>query len=145
MPLSEKRKAYFRKYYAAKYAALSKEERKERNKRVKQKYKDTNKALHHNYQVKRKYPDAYEGTDISNSELKAWMQHNTVCVYCGSLANTIDHRVPLTKGGKHTFDNIQPTCWPCNNAKHNHTEDEFITWLHKAYEYTRTHSDCARV
>ncbi len=39
------------------------------------------------------------------------------CVYCGSAAETIDHVVPRSKGGTHTWDNVVAACAPCNHRK----------------------------
>lgn len=39
------------------------------------------------------------------------------CVSCGKPADTIDHIVPLSKGGGNEDDNLQPMCWDCNRAK----------------------------
>lgn len=40
------------------------------------------------------------------------------CVYCGEIKPlTMDHIIPLCKGGTHTKNNIVPACRPCNSAK----------------------------
>ncbi len=40
------------------------------------------------------------------------------CQYCGSTKQlTLDHVIPLSKGGKHTWDNVVVACEPCNNSK----------------------------
>lgn len=45
-------------------------------------------------------------------------RHRGRCVYCGDLATlTIDHVVPLSRGGKHAIGNILPACRLCNSAK----------------------------
>jgi 5-methylcytosine-specific restriction endonuclease McrA len=47
-------------------------------------------------------------------------QHNNCCAFCGQeVSLTIDHIVPLSKGGANTIDNLQPLCWPCNSRKRN--------------------------
>ncbi|HZQ29046.1 MAG TPA: HNH endonuclease [Acidimicrobiales bacterium] len=40
-----------------------------------------------------------------------------VCQYCGSPAENIDHVVPRSKGGTHTWDNVVAACRPCNMRK----------------------------
>ena len=40
------------------------------------------------------------------------------CTYCGSTDKiTIDHVVPLARGGKHEADNLAPACGSCNSSK----------------------------
>jgi 5-methylcytosine-specific restriction endonuclease McrA len=40
------------------------------------------------------------------------------CQYCGSGKQlTMDHVIPLSQGGKHTWDNVVSACEPCNNRK----------------------------
>lgn len=48
------------------------------------------------------------------------------CAYCGSREQiTMDHFIPLARGGEHDVDNIVPACWPCNASKHTLTGFEF--------------------
>jgi 5-methylcytosine-specific restriction endonuclease McrA len=54
-----------------------------------------------------------------------------ICYLCGNLtykeyenrpANqraTIDHIIPVSKGGNHTFENVRIACWRCNSIKGN--------------------------
>lgn len=42
------------------------------------------------------------------------------CVSCGKPADTIDHIIPVSKGGTNDIENLQPMCWPCNRSKRNH-------------------------
>lgn len=39
------------------------------------------------------------------------------CQYCGSPAENIDHVVPRSRGGTHTWDNVVAACRPCNARK----------------------------
>jgi 5-methylcytosine-specific restriction endonuclease McrA len=46
------------------------------------------------------------------------------CCLCGNgtvnepnLLLEIDHKIPLSKGGLTTFDNLQTLCWKCNRQK----------------------------
>lgn len=39
------------------------------------------------------------------------------CVYCGLAATSIDHVVPRSRGGTHTWDNVVAACRRCNHAK----------------------------
>ena len=40
------------------------------------------------------------------------------CQYCGSTKDlTLDHVIPRSKGGPHTWDNVVAACQPCNYSK----------------------------
>jgi len=39
------------------------------------------------------------------------------CQYCGKRADTIDHVVPRSRGGTHTWDNCVAACRTCNSRK----------------------------
>ncbi|MBD0345947.1 MAG: HNH endonuclease, partial [Coleofasciculus sp. Co-bin14] len=40
------------------------------------------------------------------------------CQYCGSTKKlTLDHVIPRSKGGKHTWDNVVTACERCNSQK----------------------------
>ena len=40
-----------------------------------------------------------------------------VCCYCGAPATTVDHVVPLSRGGRNDWLNTVAACRPCNNRK----------------------------
>lgn len=39
------------------------------------------------------------------------------CQYCGRAAENIDHVIPRSRGGRHTWDNVVAACRRCNTAK----------------------------
>jgi 5-methylcytosine-specific restriction endonuclease McrA len=39
------------------------------------------------------------------------------CQYCGRAAESIDHVIPRSKGGTHTWDNVVACCRRCNTYK----------------------------
>lgn len=39
------------------------------------------------------------------------------CQYCGAQAENIDHVVPRSRGGTHTWDNVVASCRRCNSGK----------------------------
>lgn len=44
--------------------------------------------------------------------------HQMACAYCKAFGPlTIDHVVPISKGGGHTAENIVPACRSCNSRK----------------------------
>jgi 5-methylcytosine-specific restriction endonuclease McrA len=55
-----------------------------------------------------------------------WWQQKTAsgeCYYCGEKVQhqdlTMDHLVPLARGGRSTKDNLVPCCKACNTKKKN--------------------------
>ena len=47
-------------------------------------------------------------------------RHDYRCLACGesNVKLTVDHVVPLSKGGMNTIENLQPLCGSCNSSKH---------------------------
>lgn len=39
------------------------------------------------------------------------------CQYCGRAAENLDHIIPKSRGGRHTWDNVVACCRPCNSGK----------------------------
>lgn len=46
------------------------------------------------------------------------------CQYCGSRAENIDHVLPRSRGGPHTWDNVVACCRRCNSKKENRLPKE---------------------
>ena len=41
-----------------------------------------------------------------------------ICVYCGTApSTTVDHRIPLSKGGSNDYTNLVGACSACNSKK----------------------------
>ncbi len=55
--------------------------------------------------------------------------YNYTCPICGKTLSagdvTIDHIVPLSRGGTNSLDNLRPVHSMCNHMKNNCTDDEF--------------------
>jgi 5-methylcytosine-specific restriction endonuclease McrA len=41
------------------------------------------------------------------------------CQYCGAVAENLDHVVPKSRGGAHSWDNVVAACRRCNSKKEN--------------------------
>lgn len=46
------------------------------------------------------------------------------CQYCGAAAENVDHVMPRSKGGPHTWENVVASCRRCNSHKENRTAAE---------------------
>lgn len=61
-----------------------------------------------------------------------------ICYYCGEkvhpLEITMDHVVPIIRGGKSTKGNIVPACKNCNNAKKQMLPMEWEEYMRKLSE-----------
>jgi 5-methylcytosine-specific restriction endonuclease McrA len=42
-----------------------------------------------------------------------------VCQYCGSPAENVDHVIPRSRGGEHSWENVVAACRRCNSRKEN--------------------------
>jgi len=68
------------------------------------------------------------------------------CVYCDTkdVRLTIDHVVPVSKGGRTNFDNCVASCKPCNSNKGNRTPSEARMFMKKR-PYTPTIAEFIRL
>lgn len=55
----------------------------------------------------------------SLSRRAVFVRDNYECQYCGRPAENVDHIVPKSRGGLHTWDNVVAACRPCNARKDN--------------------------
>lgn len=67
-----------------------------------------------------------------------WWQQKTssgTCYYCGRKAGiknlTMDHIIPLSRGGRSTKDNLVPCCKECNNKKKSSLPVEWEEYMHQ--------------
>ena len=57
---------------------------------------------------------------ITEKELKKL--YESLCIYCGSNKRiTLDHVIPISRGGSHGIGNIAPACLSCNSSKSDKT------------------------
>ena len=55
-------------------------------------------------------------------------EHNNQCTYCGEDLGdkaTVDHDIPVSRGGTNYIDNVVPACMTCNLTKYTRTGEEY--------------------
>jgi hypothetical protein len=51
---------------------------------------------------------------------QVWDRDDWQCVFCGGHRRlTVDHVIPVSRGGTDDLDNLQTACWSCNSSKGN--------------------------
>jgi len=92
-------------------------------------YKVNNRALYN--ELNRKRRNLKNSLPVTLTE-KEWNEilrkYSYRCYYCGEKAEYLEkeHKIPLSRGGGYTKENIVPSCRGCNAKKHTLTESEFI-------------------
>jgi len=92
--------------------------------------KDKYRIYDHNKRVKRRAQ--INGNKLTLADWKLIKENfNNICFYCKSSNKklTIDHYIPLSRGGEHIISNIVPACSLCNSRKTNKMPDDFIKQL----------------
>lgn len=99
-----RRYLYFRRYRAANLDRLRDTER-----RWRQRNRHQEAARRH---ARRALP--------LNAETRDYIRllQSDPCSYCGAATGTIDHIVPVVKGGSNHWSNLTSACLSCNSSKH---------------------------
>jgi 5-methylcytosine-specific restriction endonuclease McrA len=77
--------------------------------------------------ILRKYVRIPSGRHVPVSRRGVLRRDNHRCGYCGGTANTIDHVLPRSRGGKDSWENLVACCLNCNNLKGDRTPTE-MNW-----------------
>lgn len=96
------------------------ESQKEKARQWKRNNKERHRAIQHT--ARRRYRARKRGAGGSHTtaEWEALVKYyEGRCLCCGrdDVKLTIDHIVPVSKGGSNNIDNIQPLCFSCNASK----------------------------
>jgi len=107
-------------------------ENRERSREIKKKYADKNKEkiAKRKSEYYKNNPDKWriytakrravvkeaETNYISDEEISTL--YASPCFYCGETENiTMEHLIPLSRGGRHSIGNLAPMCESCNKSK----------------------------
>ncbi len=60
----------------------------------------------------------------SPSRRAVFVRDSSRCQYCGARAETVDHVVPRSRGGLHTWENVAAACARCNARKRDRLPSE---------------------
>jgi 5-methylcytosine-specific restriction endonuclease McrA len=77
------------------------------------------------------------GGDVSTQEwLDVLTEFDNRCIYCGvrfsaECPPTMDHMIPVSRGGPHEKANIVPACGSCNSKKGTRSSEEYLDELLK--------------
>ncbi len=68
--------------------------------------------------------------DLTDAQWSALQAAWAGCAYCGEADGPLqrDCVLPISRGGRYTFDNVVPACRSCNTSKCN---DEVTGWLRR--------------
>jgi 5-methylcytosine-specific restriction endonuclease McrA len=69
-----------------------------------------------------------------------FMRDSNRCQYCDRAAENIDHVVPKTQGGTHTWENVVASCRRCNTKKGGRTPEQAGMSLLRKPGVPRRHS-----
>lgn len=79
---------------------------------------------------KRKRRMAQVDHDLANSQWLALKECWAGCAYCGNREDSLERDcvLPISRGGRYTFDNVVPACRSCNSSKSN---NEVTSWMRR--------------
>lgn len=77
-------------------------------------------------------------SDVTYIKQKELLDSAKKCYWCGInftkyIIKTIDHYVPIAKGGKHSIDNIVVACKSCNSSKQAKAPEDFAIKMGKIF------------
>ena len=95
--------------------------RKAHDRAVNTAWKHANRNIHNESNKKRKEAAKAGGNFTAQEWADLVSSCGYQCLCCGKkepdVSMTVDHIVPLSKGGSNTIDNLQPLCGTCNSKK----------------------------
>lgn len=111
--------------YNIRYRIKNKDKRKEST----QKWLNANRAYHTTLvlanQQRRRPPEGFD----KNAAILRLSMFEGLCEYCRRPASTVEHRIPLSRGGGWQLANLSMACEQCNKSKLTKTPREFKEYL----------------
>jgi 5-methylcytosine-specific restriction endonuclease McrA len=68
---------------------------------------------------------------VAPSRKAVFLRDGHACQYCGRQAENVDHVLPRSRGGRHSWDNVVAACRKCNARKENRLPAEVGLRLHR--------------
>lgn len=109
------------------------EKNKEHRKQYLRKWKQTNKHLVRNAENRRRESNSSDIKCVESAALYLIARSNepVACYICGTITTNsmdrhVDHVTPLSKGGKHSIENLAIACTKCNLEKHDKLLEDFM-------------------
>lgn len=101
-------------------------------------------AKEHAYKRRERISEGPRDPGINDTSLRA--RHGDYCCYCGKTMSfdiveghkfnpdraTVEHVIPLSRGGTHTWDNTVLCCWYCNVRRGVSDQAEYINSINNA-------------
>jgi 5-methylcytosine-specific restriction endonuclease McrA len=72
----------------------------------------------------------YRAMTVPLTRRAVFARDGSRCVYCSAPATSLDHVIPRSRGGRHTWDNVVSCCRRCNHAKGDRVIGELGWRLH---------------
>lgn len=87
---------------------------------------EANKVAYMDRDVRRRQSEREVAGTLTDANIKTLFEMYPNCLKCGSTDNlSIDHIVPISRGGSNYFSNLQVLCRSCNSGKGNHHSTDY--------------------
>ena len=71
-------------------------------------------------------PKPYKSAYYQKTRQLVLRRDYNTCHYCGQEANTVDHLIPVSKGGTDDASNMVACCLQCNSSKRDRMTPHFF-------------------
>jgi len=86
------------------------------------------------YSNLRHYREKFALGKVNFEQVKSLYLKFPFCYYCKiNKSNSIDHKIPLSKGGTNNIDNLVPACISCNSKKKDKTELDYMAQIKRDF------------